>query len=195
MSYYSGISFDDIISHNLDVPTDFFWKELIRDESGYTIGRLDSRYLGLDKMEAGSRPDSSAELDSWEHSFTPAINYYIKNELNFSTDIKYNVFGPVHPWNRENDNTRDNLRQAMAQNPYLKVLIQSGYYDGATTYFQGKYTMWQTDPSGKMKDRFTFKGYRSGHMMYLRAEDLESSNQDLRNFIINSQTNGKAAKY
>ena len=195
MSYYSGISYQDIIRHNLDLPINFFWKELLRDESGYTIGRLDSRYLGLDKMEAGSRPDSNAELDSWEHSFTPAINYYFKNELNFSTDIKYNVFGPVHPWNRENDNTRDNLRQAMAQNPYLKVLIQSGYYDGATTYFQGKYTMWQIDPSGKMKDRFTFKGYRSGHMMYLRSEDLKSSNDDLRDFIKNSLTNGKSAKY
>ena len=195
MSYYSGISYQDIIRHNLDLPTNFFWKELLRDESGYTIGRLDSRYLGLDKMEAGSRPDSNAELDSWEHSFTPAINYYFKNELNFSTDIKYNVFGPVHPWNRENDNTRDNLRQAMAQNPYLKVLIQSGYYDGATTYFQGKYTMWQIDPSGKMKDRFTFKGYRSGHMMYLRSEDLKSSNDDLRDFIKNSLTNRKSAKY
>ena len=195
MSYYSGISYKDIIRHNLDLPTNFFWKELLRDESGYTIGRLDSRYLGLDKMEAGSRPDSNAELDSWEHSFTPAINYYFKNELNFSTDIKYNVFGPVHPCNRENDNTRDNLRQAMAQNPYLKVLIQSGYYDGATTYFQGKYTMWQIDPSGKMKDRFTFKGYRSGHMMYLRSEDLKSSNDDLRDFIKNYLTNGKSAKY
>ena len=195
MSYFSGISYQDIVRHNLDLPTNFFWKELLRDESGYTIGRLDSRYLGLDKMEAGSRPDSNAELDSWEHSFTPAINYYFKNELNFSTDIKYNVFGPVHPWNRENDKTRDNLRQAMAQNPYLKVLIQSGYYDGATTYFQGKYTMWQIDPSGKMKDRFTFKGYRSGHMMYLRSEDLKSSNDDLRDFIKNSLTNGKSAKY
>ena len=138
MSYYSGISFDDIISHNLDVPTDFFWKELVRDESGYTIGRLDSRYLGLDKMEAGSSPDTSAEMNAWNHSFTPAINYYLRNELNFNTDIKYNVFGPVRPWDRENDNTRDNLREAMAQNPYLKVLIQSGYYDGATTYFQSK---------------------------------------------------------
>ena len=38
-----------------------------------------NEYLGLDKMEAGSRPDSNAELDSWEHSFTPAINYYFKN--------------------------------------------------------------------------------------------------------------------
>ncbi len=83
----------------------------------------------------------------------------------------------------------------MAQNPYLKVLIQSGYYDGATTYFNAKYTMWQTDPSGRMKDRFYFKGYRSGHMMYLRNEDLKKSNDDLREFIENSLTNGRSAKY
>jgi carboxypeptidase C (cathepsin A) len=83
----------------------------------------------------------------------------------------------------------------MAKNPYLKVLIQSGYYDGATTYFGAKYTMWQIDPSGKMKDRFTFKGYRSGHMMYLRQEDLISASEDLRKFIKNSLSNGKPAKY
>ena len=72
---------------------------------------------------------------------------------------------------------------------------RQGYYDGATTYFQAKYTMWHVDPSGKMKDRFTYKGYRSGHMIYLRAEDLESSNEDLRVFIKNSLSNGKSAKY
>ena len=81
------------------------------------------------------------------------------------------------------------------QNPFLKVFIQSGYYDGATNYFQAKYTMWQIDPSGKMKDRLYFEGYRSGHMMYLREEDLEKSNDDLRQFIKNSSTNGKPAKY
>ena len=40
------------------------------------------------------------------------------------------MFGDVHPWDNRNDNTREGLGQAMAQNPYLKVLIQSGYYDG-----------------------------------------------------------------
>ena len=28
-----------------------------------------------------------------------------------------------------------------------------------------------------------FTGYESGHMMYLRAEDLPTSNQDIRDFI------------
>lgn len=52
------------------------------------------------------------------------------------------------------------------------------------------------DPSGKMKDRFSFKGYRSGHMMYLRAEDLISANDDLREFILKTiPKKGQPAKY
>jgi carboxypeptidase C (cathepsin A) len=195
MSYFSGIKKNVILQHNLDVPKDYFWKELLRDKNGFTIGRLDSRYRGLDKRLAGDSPDYNSEITSWLHSFTPAINYYIREHLNFKTDVTYNVFGPVRPWDNRNDNVREGLRQAMAQNPYLKVLIQSGYYDGATTYFNAKYTMWQTDPSGRMKDRFFFKGYRSGHMMYLRSEDLKKSNDDLRDFIKNSSSKGKAAKY
>ena len=194
MARYSGLSEKSIIQNNLDIKTNFFWKDLLRDK-GMTIGRLDSRYLGIDKKEVGIRPDYNSELRSWEHSFTPAINHYIRKELNFKTDLKYNIFGPVHPWNNDDDNTRDDLRRAMAENPYLKVLFQSGYYDGATTYFNAKYTMWQVDPSGKMKNRFYFKGYRSGHMMYLRNEDLIKANDDLRTFILNTTTNGKAAKY
>ena len=195
MAYYSGLSQKVILQHNLDVPNSFFWKELLRDDTGQTIGRLDSRYLGIDKKESGNSPDYSAELTSWLHSFTPAINHYIKSELKFKTDLKYNMFGSVHPWNNDDDNTRDNLRLAMAQNPYLKVLNQSGYYDGATTYFNAKYTLSRVDPSGKMKERFTFKGYRSGHMMYLRNEDLIQANEDLRTFLKESSANGKAAKY
>jgi len=195
MSFYSGIRKKVLLQHNLDLPKDYFWKELLRDKNGYTVGRLDSRYKGLDKRIAGENPDYNSEITSWLHSFTPAINYYIREHLNFKTDVTYNVFGPVRPWDNRNDNVREGLRQAMAQNPYLKVLIQSGYYDGATTYFNAKYTMWQTDPSGRMKDRFYFKGYRSGHMMYLRNEDLKKSNDDLREFIENSLTNGKSAKY
>ncbi|MBD0776212.1 carboxypeptidase [Maribacter sp. ANRC-HE7] len=194
MAYYSGLSEKEILDQNLVVSTRYFWKHLLQDE-GYTTGRLDSRYLGIDRQMFGGRPDYNAEISSWSHSFTPAINYYLQEELNFKTDIKYNMFGPVRPWNNENDNTRENLRQAMAQNPFLNVLIQSGYYDGATTYFNAKYTMWQVDPSGRMKDRFEFKGYRSGHMMYLRKEDLQQANEDIRVFIKRTMSNGKSAKY
>jgi carboxypeptidase C (cathepsin A) len=71
----------------------------------------------------------------------------------------------------------------MAQNPFLHVMVQSGFYDGATDYFTAKYVMWNMDPSGRLQDRMRFEGYRSGHMMYLRAEDLASSNEHIREFI------------
>ena len=194
MAKYSGISEKVILQYNLDVPTSFFWKELLREE-GFTIGRLDSRYKGIDRTDGGERPDFNSELTSWLHAFTPAVNYYYKNVLNYHTDIKYNMFGPVRPWNRDGNNTGENLRQAMAQNPFLHTMIQSGYYDGATKYFDAKYTMWQIDPSGKMSDRLSFKGYRSGHMMYLRNEDLISSNDHLREFIRKTLPGSKPAKY
>lgn len=192
---FSGLDEAVIRQHNLDVPESFFWKDLLRHE-GHTVGRLDSRYKGIDRMDAGASPDYNAELDSWLHSFTPAINYYFPNVLNYKTDVKYNMFGPVNPWDRSGDRTGENLRQAMAMNPYLHVMTQSGYYDGATTYYNAKYNMWHMDPSGKLKDRMSFKGYRSGHMMYLRAEDLEKANQDIREFIeMSLPPAGTPAKY
>ena len=194
IAYYSGLDKKSILQNNLDISTSFFWKDLLRNQ-GFTIGRLDSRYLGLDRKQAGDSPDYNSELTSWLHSFTPAINYYISQELKFKTDVKYNMFGPVHPWDRSGDKTGENLRQAMAQNPYLNILIQSGYYDGATSYFDAKYTMWQLDPSGHLKDRMRFEGYRSGHMMYLRAEDLKLANDHIRDFITNTNFKGKSAKY
>ncbi len=179
---YSGLSLQAVTQYNADVPINFFWKELLRDQN-FTVGRLDSRYKGVDKIAAGDGPDFNAELTSWLHSFTPAINIYLRNELNYKTDMEYMMFGDVHPWDRSGDKTGESLRAAMAQNPYLHVMVQSGYYDGACDYFNAKYNMWQMDPSGNLSDRLTWKGYRSGHMMYLRKEDLAPSNQDIRDFI------------
>lgn len=192
---FSGLSEQVVLQSNLDIEPAFFWKELLRDE-GLTVGRLDSRYTGIDRRDVGGRPDFNSELTSWLHSFTPAINYYLREELGLETDIKYNMFGPVHPWDRNNDSTGIDLRQAMAQNPFMNVLFQAGYYDGATNYFDAKYSMWQLDPSGKMRDRLFFEGYRSGHMMYLRSEDLRLSNEHLREFILHSlPEEGQAARY
>ncbi len=198
MAHYIGISSNVILEHNLQIPAQFFWKELLRDK-GYTIGRLDSRYLGIDRMDAGERPDYSPENTTWEHIFTPANNYYYTNYLNFHTDLEYYVSGHTRPWPRDGDQLEqsgENLRQAMAMNPFMHLFVQSGYYDGACDYFNAQYNMWNLDPSGKLKSRMHWKGYRSGHMMYLRKEDLQTANEDLREFIrLSIPAKGSPAKY
>src|SRR5690606_6836351 len=178
----TGIKEQVVLDNNLAMSTSFFWKELLRDRK-QTIGRLDSRYTGISLANAGERPDFDPALTSWNHSFAPAINYYLRDVLGYKTNLQYNLFGPVHPWNRNGDNTGRQLADAMRQNPFLHLMVQSGYYDGGTDYFGAKYNMWQMDPSGELQNRMRFRGYRSGHMMYLRAEDLATSNEHIREFI------------
>jgi carboxypeptidase C (cathepsin A) len=191
---YSGLATQAILDYHFAVPTSVFWKELLRDQ-GFTVGRLDSRYRGLDSADSGISPEFDPALTSWNHAFAPAINHYLRDLLGYATDLQYWIFGPVQPWNREGDRTGAALRKALAQNPYLHVLVQSGYYDGATDYFNAKYTLWNMDPAGRFQDRLTWKGYRSGHMMYLRKPDLAQACDDLRAFILRTQPReGQPAK-
>lgn len=179
---YAGVGTEYVLDHNLAIPISSWRKELMRDE-GFTVGRLDARYRGVDRSDAGEYYDYDPALSSWNHSFAPAINEYLRDELGFETDLQYNLFGPTYPWDRSGNTTAEDLRQTMAENPFLKVMIQSGYYDGGTDYFSAKYTMWNMDPSGRLQDRLRYRAYRSGHMMYLRAEDLVTSNEHIREFI------------
>ena len=87
-SRYSGLSAQAFLDHSLAVPTSFFWKELLRGK-GLTVGRLDSRYRGLEVEDAGERPDFDPALTSWNHSFTPAINHYLRDVLGIETELEY----------------------------------------------------------------------------------------------------------
>jgi len=195
LAKYIGIKESVVEDNNLEISAGFFWKELLRDK-GFIIGRLDSRYKGIDAKDAGVRTDYNPEQQSWSHSFTPAIHMYLKDELKYRTDLEYLVYGPVQPWNNANNRTGMQLRQAMAENPYLHLLVQSGYFDGACDYFNAKYSMWQMDQNGRLKDRMHWEGYESGHMLYLRKTDAEVAADNLRKFIRESVAKpGTPAKY
>ena len=192
---YSGLSEKTVLAHNLIIPRSFFWKDLLRAK-GYTVGRLDSRYLGIDQQAAGSGPDYNAELTSWLHAFTPAINYYLREALHFRTDLKYEMFGNVWPWDNDNNRTGNQLKQALLENPGLHLMVLSGYFDGACDYFNAKYSLWQINQNGRLKDRIEWHGFRSGHMMYLRKADLQTAGNLLRDFIKKATPQkGQAIRY
>lgn len=179
---WAGVDPQWVLDYNLRPNVGEFRKELLRDQ-GMTVGRLDARYKGLDAENSGEGYDYDPALSAWNHAFSPAINIYMRQEFGFETDMQYYLFGPTPGWNRDGDSSGEDLARAMSENPYLHVFVQSGYYDGGTDYFGAKYNMWNMDPRGALQDRMRWKGYRSGHMMYLRAEDLVTSNQDIRDFV------------
>ena len=81
VAFYSGLSKQAVLDNNLDINTSYFWKELLRDKE-FTVGR--SRFTlpwhRQEKRRFTPRLHFYAELTSWLHSFTPAINYYLREE-------------------------------------------------------------------------------------------------------------------
>jgi carboxypeptidase C (cathepsin A) len=65
----------------------------------------------------------------------------------------------------------DDLRSAVAKNPYMKVLFASGYYDLATPYFSANYTINRLD-TGPQARNVTHTFYQGGHMMYHHLPSL-----------------------
>jgi carboxypeptidase C (cathepsin A) len=183
LARYLGVSSDWVRSANLRIDARRYWKELLRDQR-MTVGRLDSRYLGVDKDAAGENPEYDPAMTDWNGPFANVVNRYLRSELRYNPELTYNVWGNVRPWAQdEGTSVAEMLREAMRGNPHMKVLIQGGYYDAATDYYSAMYTISHIQPGGEYKDRFRFAWYESGHMMYLRKPDLKASNDDLRSFI------------
>lgn len=180
---YSGLSPEYVLRSDLRIDRGRFRKELLRAR-GLTVGRLDSRYTGIDKDSAGETIEFDPAMEAWNGPFTAVVNQYFRTELQWETDAAYNIFGDVRPWRRDPGvRVGEMMRRAMTQNPFLRVLVLEGYYDGATDHFSAQYTMSHLDPGGEIKDRISFAFYECGHMMYIRKADLAKAKQDIVRFM------------
>ena len=89
---FTGLSKDLVLSLNLRVSDgDMFTSAL---DSGKTwMGRYDSRFT---QPAAGSYDDPSSTIPGY--AFAAGINEYLREDLQFTDPIPYNVMGNVSPW-------------------------------------------------------------------------------------------------
>ena len=184
---FTGLSKDYVEKSNLRVSIQRFRKELLRTEQR-TIGRYDSRLEGTDIDSVGERPEYDASYASVQGAFTATFNDYIRRELKWETDLNYEVLtDKVRPWSYEKQqnqyvNTGEMLRQAMAQNPNLHVLVANGFYDLATPFFATEYTFSHLglDPSLQGNVKLTYCD--AGHMLYTSKACLDSLRHSVEEF-------------
>ena len=181
MARYTGLSESYIESTHLRIDRDRFRKELLRGQNR-TVGRLDSRFTGIDSDAAGESVDFDPSMAAIRGPFTATINRHIRMELGYQTDLQYMVSGNVRPWNPAPDlNLLETLRSAMAQNTGLRVLVADGYYD--KLYFWPAFTFSQFDFNAELRERVEIATYESGHMMYIHKPSLAKMKADLARFI------------
>ena len=191
LSRFTGLPASDLLLWKLRIKDTQFFTHLLRAE-GKMLGRLDARFSGFryepgtDGMRDQQEYDPSDEAVNGPLGAT--FNDYVRRELQFESDIPYELSADVEPWNFGDaasgfPNTAENLRKAMTRNPYLKIWVTCSYYDLATPFFGAENVVasMNLDPAIRANLRFSY--YESGHMLYIHKPSRVKFKTDFEAFL------------
>ena len=128
-------------------------------------------------------------------AYISAFNDYARTQLKYGDGRKYFLFAPLNDWNLKHQqpgqqqalqtplNVMPDLAAAMIQNPKLKVMLNAGFYDLATPYYEGIYEMRQLPIPRKLQANIEYKQYESGHMVYAHEQSLKEIHDAVADFI------------
>ncbi len=157
------------------------------------LGRLDARFSGF-RYEPGTdvKADQDEEYDPSSEAVNgplgAAFNDYVRRELQFESDIPYELMADVGPWNFGDaaggfPNTAEDLRKAMTRNPYLKVWLTCRYYDLATPFFGAENVVAGMNLEPAIRANLRFSYYESGHMLYIHKPSRVKFKADFEAFL------------
>ncbi len=181
---YTGLSKDYVLQTNLRITMPRFPKELLRDE-GKIIGRLDSRFTSWDRDDAGDSYEFDPSYAAIQSIYTEGMNAYLRQDLGYSSDMRYEILTNVWPWSyrgvgdNQYLNVAERLRKAMHKRPDMNVFIANGYYDLATPYFATQYTINHMFLRPEVRDNIQMHYYEAGHMMYAQRDMIAKLKADL----------------
>jgi carboxypeptidase C (cathepsin A) len=196
---YTGLPADYIEKSDLRINAGQFEKTLKAD-SDTTTGRLDTRFSGptLDPLSKEAEYDpQSAAIGS---AYVSAFNDYVRKDLKFGDNREYKPEIDVEKnWNfmhqppgvpialPQAPNVMVDLASAMKYNPELKVMVNAGYFDLATPFFEGVYEMQHLPIPAKLQKNIEFRFYESGHMVYAHEASLKALHNNVAAFILGTE--------
>jgi len=195
LSAYTGLSVGYLLKTNLRIEYGAFQKELLGDKA-LTTGTLDTRFVGasLDPLSkvASYDPQSSAISGA----YIAAWQDYYRNHLRYDPGIEYKSGISIYSkWDYKHQppgadkplimlpNVLPDLASAMKQNPSLKVMVNGGYFDVSTPYFEGKMEMRHLPVPPSLQANVEYHYYPSGHMVYVHPPTLIELHSNVADFI------------
>ena len=196
---YTGLPVEYVEKADLRINVGEFEK-MLEDESDTTIGRLDTRFAGptLDPLskEAEYDPQSAAIASAYVSVF----NDYVRKDLKFGENREFKPEVDIEKsWNYSHQppgapyplpqaaNVMPDLANAMKYNPDLKILLNAGYFDLATPFYEGIYEMQHLQIPARLQKNIEFKFYESGHMVYAHQASLKALHDNVAAFIVKTE--------
>lgn len=197
---FTGISSGIWERANLKITANEYYQELLRDK-GETVGRLDSRYKGINIDPMSMAAFTDPQSDAISPAYTMGFLDYFHGSLGVSKDLfyatsAYSKEGFKWDWKHQGNNfwgadaavtTLPDMAEALSKDPNVKVLIMNGYYDLATVFHGVEHSISRLELPQSALDRVLMTYYEAGHMMYTDLPSAKLFREDLKNFILNTQ--------
>ncbi|HEY2070460.1 MAG TPA: hypothetical protein VGG48_12965 [Rhizomicrobium sp.] len=197
---FTGLPVSYILKANLRIDGGEFEK-MLQDDQGMTTGRLDTRFSGPTIDPLSKEADYDPQSAAISSAYVSAFNDYVRRGLNFGQDMTYRPEIDVFKWWEfkhqqpgagfafpGSTNVMPDIATAMKTNPQLKVMVNGGYFDLATPYYEGWYEMHHLPIPDKLADNITYRYYPSGHMVYAHEESLKALHDNVAAFIRSTAT-------
>lgn len=184
---YTGLDGRYLDGTHLRIEIMRFCKELLREQKR-TVGRLDSRFTGMDALAITETPEFDPSYTAIMPPYTAMMNDYVRRVLGYETDMEYQTLsGKVHSaWQWEQNtyaDTSEALRGALTRNPFMKVFVAAGYYDLATPFRATYYTLSHMNIDPALRANVHTAEYEAGHMLYLDLKSLAKLKADVVDFL------------
>ncbi len=193
---YSGLTKNYWLMADLRVTDNEYFQELLRTQ-GLSLGRLDSRFTGINEDLLSQTALTDPLFDAISPPYIAAYKDYLYNDLKVRKDLTYTTttFSRKNfkwDWNHKGNilmnaqvavSTLPDMTSAMKRNPNLKILILNGYYDLATVFYGVEYAINHMGLDPKLKENIIMKYYEAGHMMYTHKPSMQKFKKDVDEFI------------
>ncbi len=185
LARYTGLDKRYLDDADLRLEIRHFCKELLRGERR-TVGRLDSRFKGIDESAVADTPDFDPSMAAIRPPYTAMFNDYVRRALGYKNDLPYYILGGgigKWEWGEGYPDTSESLRSAFSKNPDMRLFVAKGYYDLATPYFATEYTLSHMGLDPGQRARIRTAEYEAGHMMYIHEGELAKLKKDVAAFL------------
>ena len=184
----TGLDLDEVQRQRGRITAEIFATRLLKDR-GRVLGIYDASVSAPDPEPFNSAyPTRDPSLDPLIAPVVSSFNAYVRDELNYRTDLSYELMNPdvARAWNWAEAGLGDlpgvgqRLRTALSLNPKLKVLLAHGYFDLATPYFASKYVVERLELDEAIFPNLQLSVYSGGHMFYIRSDAREQFYADAK---------------
>jgi len=202
MAKYIGLPAAYILKADLRVDGGMFEK-MLQDQDGITTGRLDTRFSGPDMDPLSKEADYDPQSASISSAYVSAFNDYVRKQLGFGEGKTYKPETDVGRWDANHQppgvpvplpgilNVMPDLATAMKYDPQLKIMVNGGYFDLATPFYEGWYEDHHLQIPVTLQNNIEYHYYQSGHMVYAHEASLKEIHDNVASFIGRTDNQGR----